>query len=171
MKNTENRCNFPPHIFALPYLSFPPNRATVFQHSSNSCLFSLLLLPLAMATKLTLSLASLSSLTVPIQNQKPAASLFSSSARSQLIRVSSRRVLLRRRVRLPPPRATTDQPGQGFLFVLPRVVLSLVRFVDCEGYREWGRARKISVLFVISFEVLVKNLSAHSIFCSVWLKP
>ncbi|XP_023005472.1 PGR5-like protein 1A, chloroplastic [Cucurbita maxima] len=65
-----------------------------------------------MATKLTLSLASLSSLTVPIQNQKPAASLFSSSARSQLIRVSSRRVLLRRRVRLPPPRATTDQPGQ-----------------------------------------------------------
>ncbi|XP_038905115.1 PGR5-like protein 1A, chloroplastic [Benincasa hispida] len=66
-----------------------------------------------MATKLTLSLASSSSLTVPIQNQKPAASLFSSSSsRSQLVRVSSRRLFLRRRVVLPPPRATTDQPGQ-----------------------------------------------------------
>ncbi|XP_022152727.1 PGR5-like protein 1A, chloroplastic [Momordica charantia] len=63
-----------------------------------------------MATKLTLSLPSSSSLTVPIQ--KPAVSLFSSPARSHLVRVSSRRLFLRRRVLLLPPRATTDQPGQ-----------------------------------------------------------
>ncbi|KGN55940.1 PGR5-like protein 1B, chloroplastic [Cucumis sativus] len=67
-----------------------------------------------MATKLTLSLPSSSSLTVPFQNQKPAASLLPSSSRSssQLIRVSSRRLFLRRKLVLPPPRATTDQPGQ-----------------------------------------------------------
>ncbi|CAK9321679.1 unnamed protein product [Citrullus colocynthis] len=65
-----------------------------------------------MATKLTLSLPSSSSLTVPIQNQKPAASLLSSSSRSQLVRASSRRLFLRRRLVLPPPRAASDQPGQ-----------------------------------------------------------
>ncbi|TYK19453.1 PGR5-like protein 1B [Cucumis melo var. makuwa] len=67
-----------------------------------------------MATKLTLSLPSSSSLAVPFQNQKPAVPLLPSSSRSssQLIRVSSRRLFLRRKVVLPPPRATTDQPGQ-----------------------------------------------------------